>query len=182
MPSLHFGFWISGSAPILGRGAVILVKSKKQMAQRALADREKHDKRHKGRISLFRRARGTATRSPESAARCMCITRQWANTQENIEHIPDMKSRHCQSQVRYLLSAMSVEAKSGTCCPQSPSKPAFFSKATVCQEWYSPGFTGGLHVDGVAPKVFFVGLEFAAARLPVSSTSIFQKDKDKGVS
>ena len=79
--------------------------------------------------------------------------RQWANTQENNEHIPDMKSRHCQSQVRYLLSAMSVEAKSGTCCPQSPSKPTFFAKATVCQEWYSPGFAGGLVVvvDGVAP-------------------------------
>ncbi len=135
MPSLPFSFWISGSAPspILGRGAVMVVKSKKQMVQHALADRERHYKRHKGRIALFRRARGITTRSPESASRCKCIMRQWANTQKNIEHIPDMKSRHCQSQVRYLLSAMSVAAKSVTCCPQSPSKPTFFAKATVCQ-------------------------------------------------
>ena len=36
---------------------MILVKSKKQMVLRALADRERRDKRHKGRIALFRRAR-----------------------------------------------------------------------------------------------------------------------------
>ena len=86
---------------------------------------------------------------------------------------------------------MSVEAKSDTCCSL---KPTFFAKATVCQEWYSPGFTGGLHVDGVALEVVFdgleivglefvglefvglefVGLEFLAERLLVSSTSIFR--------